>query len=210
MGGPPFTGRLQPIILKTPDTKEWGHQKSLPLITFVELCDLSMMHGTHQRGPRWSNGCTKLLLWIQTLICKTKAHILWKWGKKMSSMRFCEQSWHSVTSEQIFLRKWKLLHLRGSDVIPLYQPTAREIRLSDQFWNLQILPSPLPIVRWGQWLSTLISFLMKKPLWKILHTECWSQKPYCSSLTYELPISDMGSATSDEVRGTWSAYRSGM
>ena len=129
MGGPPFTGRLQPIILKTPDTKEWGHQKSLPLITFVELCDLSMMHGTHQRGPRWSNGCTKLLLWIQTLICKTKAHILWKWGKKMSLMRFCEQSWHSVTSEQFFLRKWKLLHLRGSDVIPLYQPTAREIKL---------------------------------------------------------------------------------
>ena len=129
MGGPPFTGRLQPIILKTPDTKEWGHQKSLPLITFVELCDLSMMHGTHQRGPRWSNGLTKLLLWIQTLICKTKAHILWKWGKKMSLMRFCEQSWHSVTSEQIFLRKWKLLHLRGSDVIPLYQPTAREIKL---------------------------------------------------------------------------------
>ena len=78
---------------------------------------------------RWSNGCTKLLLWIQTLICKTKAHILWKWGKKMSLMRFCEQSWHSVTSEQIFLRKWKLLHLRGSDVIPLYQPTAREIKL---------------------------------------------------------------------------------
>ena len=87
------------------------------------------MHGTHQRCPRWSNGCTKLLLWIQTLICKTKAHILWKWGKRMSLVRFCEQSWHSVTSEQIFLRKWKLLHLRGSDVIPLYQPTAREIKL---------------------------------------------------------------------------------
>ena len=36
---------------------------------------------------------------------------------------------------------------------------------------------------------------------KTLYMECSIQKPYCSSLTYELPISDMGLAASDVVWG---------
>ena len=49
----------------------------------------------------------------------------------MSSTWFCMVGpWHSVTGVQIFRRKWKLLHWSwGSDVIPLYRPTAREINL---------------------------------------------------------------------------------
>ena len=52
-------------------------------------------------------------------------------GVKMSSTWFCMVGpWHSVTGVQIFRRKWKLLHWSwGSDVIPLYRPTAREINL---------------------------------------------------------------------------------
>ena len=62
--------------------------------------------------------------------------MFWGWklhifqGVKMSSKWFCMVGpWHSVTGVQIFRRKWKLLHWRGSDVIPLYRPTAREINL---------------------------------------------------------------------------------
>ena len=109
----------------------------------------------------------------------------WNWklhifqGVKMSSTWFCMVGpWHSVTGVQIFRRKWKLLHWRGSDVIPLYRPTAREIKLSHQFWNLQILPNfffanwEMGAVNDSIWLLSYFDFL-----WRQI---CERENTYCS------------------------------